>query len=659
MDHPKPNYKANLANAIKWIQENPTEKAVTAGRIFDVKPQSIRMALKRTKRKTKAHGGNNKILSNTQLEAIRVYCREQYEAGLGATKQMVFAAIGQLLLQSQPPRKPPSWRWFQTWLKANPNLHTITTKPIARNRVDTHDEKDVEEWFDKYRATLAKYGIRKGKNIYNMDESGARVGCPKGEEVIVPIEVKEMYTSSPENRKSVTIIEAISADGREPPPPLVICPGKRIMESWIHDNLKGGEMIGQSETGYTNERIAIAWLNHFIKYTKAGPDKPWKLLLLDGHITHENPDFVILAHKNNIKPMEYPSHLTHVLQPLDVGVFRPWKHYHNQAIHHALHSLDFEYTITSFFRDLSTIREKTMKPYTIRNSFRDSGMWPISCKTAVKKMRQYSKKKTPDSTNNVDSLPSLQPTTYYQCETGLQEWEEKMPIILSSPSRKKWQDWAHGTKVQLTKAQLQSHEIQMMQIRLTEHLKARTGSRRSISVGGPLEVEKAREKKEAKAQKEKDEAIRKAEKAVNDAINKAKKALHRRGIDARKAERERKKAIAQFDEEFIPIELLTPIRDPSKDPTSEDLESLKPHPCLVQALEALRPPVVPIDPQLLGDSDDEVAIQLERVVDMVRIVDDKGDSDDDELEGSYSSESEESMESIDSIARNADFISLY
>jgi hypothetical protein len=30
------------------------------------------------------------------------------------------------------------------------------------------------------------------------------------------------------------------------------------MESWIHDNLKRGEVISLSETGYTNERIAIA-----------------------------------------------------------------------------------------------------------------------------------------------------------------------------------------------------------------------------------------------------------------------------------------------------------------------------------------------------------------------------------------------------------------
>ena len=334
-------------------------------------------------------------------------------------------------------------------------MHTITTKPIARDRVDTYNEKDIEEWFDKYRTTLAKYGIKRGKNIHNMDKSGARVGCPKGEEVVVPIEVKEMYTSSPENRKSITIIEAISANGREPPPPLVICLGKRIMESWIHDNLKGGEVIDQLEIGYTNERIAIAWLNHFIKHTKARLDKPWKLLLLDSHITHENPDFVILAHENHIKPIEYPSHLTHVLQPLDVGVFRLWKHYHNQAIYNALHSLDFEYTIASFFRDLSTIREQTMKPYTIRNSFRDSGMWPINCKIAIKKMCQYSNKKPLDNTNyNIDDLPSLQPTTYYQCKIGLQEWEERVPTMLSSPSRGRWQGWSYSTKVQLTKAQL-------------------------------------------------------------------------------------------------------------------------------------------------------------------------------------------------------------
>jgi len=77
------------------------------------------------------------------------------------------------------------------------------------------------------------------------------------------------------------------------------------------------------------------------------------------------------------------------------------------------------------------------------------------------------------------------------------------------------------------------------------------------------------------------------QKAVNNAINKTKKAFHRRGIDARKVERGYKKALIEFNMEFILIEWLTPIRDPTKDPALEGLESLKPHPCLIQGLEAL------------------------------------------------------------------------
>jgi len=242
-------YKARLDNSIQWLQENPGEKPTTASRIFQVKPEAIRVAIFRARKKKEARkatikrGGHNKVLSDTQSSAIQLYCKEQFEGGLGATRQMVYSAISFLKSQEEPPQPPPSWRWFNGWMKSNNNLHTIKTKPIAQNRVDTHSEKDLEGWFGKYHATLDKYNIRKSRNIWNMDESGARVGCPNGEEVIVPIEVKELYTASPENRKFVTIIEAICADGSEPPPPMIICPGQRIMESWIHDNLLGNEVI--------------------------------------------------------------------------------------------------------------------------------------------------------------------------------------------------------------------------------------------------------------------------------------------------------------------------------------------------------------------------------------------------------------------------------
>ncbi|RPA93095.1 hypothetical protein L873DRAFT_1706970, partial [Choiromyces venosus 120613-1] len=133
---------------------------------------------------------------------------------------------------------------------------------------------------------LAKYGINRAKYIYNIDESGIRIGCPTGKTVIVPSEVKNLYTASPENHKSLTIIEAICVNGSHHPPPVIICSGVVIMESWVHENLTGAEAITVSPTGYTNETIALAWLNHFIKHVGARPDQHWHILLLDGHITH-------------------------------------------------------------------------------------------------------------------------------------------------------------------------------------------------------------------------------------------------------------------------------------------------------------------------------------------------------------------------------------
>jgi len=60
-------------------------------------------------------------------------------------------------------------------------------------------------------------------------------------------------------------------------------------------------------------------------------------------------DFQLKAAENHIKLFYFRLYLTHVLQPLDVGIFWPWKHYYNLVIQAALQSLDFEYTITSFF----------------------------------------------------------------------------------------------------------------------------------------------------------------------------------------------------------------------------------------------------------------------------------------------------------------------
>jgi hypothetical protein len=104
-------------------------------------------------------------------------------------------------------------------------------KPITYTRLESHIEEDIRIWFQKYHDILEELHITKGKNVLNMDELGARISYPTSEHVIMPIEVKELYTASPENRKLVTIIETIHADSREPLPPFIITPRKKIMDN--------------------------------------------------------------------------------------------------------------------------------------------------------------------------------------------------------------------------------------------------------------------------------------------------------------------------------------------------------------------------------------------------------------------------------------------
>ncbi|RPB04969.1 hypothetical protein L873DRAFT_1840235 [Choiromyces venosus 120613-1] len=220
--------------------------ASTAVKMFDVNPSSIRtrqLHRHHQERNSRgifnSHGGNNLILTNAQEQAVSRFCLEQLEMCFGATPSILYATICHL--RQQEKKNPPSLRWFQLWIKKIPHLHSIKTKPIAQTRITTHSEEDVKDFFVEYQNTVSKYGIKRAKYIFNMDESGVRIGCPTGEIIIVLIQVKELYTASLENHKSLTIIETICADGREPPPLVIICPGEKIMENCIQDNLTGAE----------------------------------------------------------------------------------------------------------------------------------------------------------------------------------------------------------------------------------------------------------------------------------------------------------------------------------------------------------------------------------------------------------------------------------
>ena len=96
----KADYQKAFNEARSWALESDDHRAVDAARIYHVNENSLTSAIRRIKQRARNSqgvynrwGGNNKILDKAQEEAIQQYCYDQWEMGLGATHEMVKAAI--------------------------------------------------------------------------------------------------------------------------------------------------------------------------------------------------------------------------------------------------------------------------------------------------------------------------------------------------------------------------------------------------------------------------------------------------------------------------------------------------------------------------------------------------------------------------------------
>ncbi len=95
-------------------------------------------------------------------------------------------------------------------------------------RYEVAIETDVRRWFDTFRCALNELKIRR-RNLVNFDENEFRIECSREEQIIVPDDIKELYSASLENRKSATIIEMINAVGDYSSPLMIIIQGQEIM----------------------------------------------------------------------------------------------------------------------------------------------------------------------------------------------------------------------------------------------------------------------------------------------------------------------------------------------------------------------------------------------------------------------------------------------
>jgi hypothetical protein len=189
-----PEYQEAIQRALAFKIAFPDESQAVSGRIFGVNESTLRSRRQREKKGNgPGSGGHNRVLTEAILTTIIKYSEDMVVRGrLGATEKMVFGVI--CYLKEIEGQRPPTYRWFQNFLRTNPTLFFIhKTKPIARNRVSAQDVEDVQTWFNNYTSFCTEQNIGR-ENIINFDEGGFQIGVTSGEEILVPGYMKNVYS---------------------------------------------------------------------------------------------------------------------------------------------------------------------------------------------------------------------------------------------------------------------------------------------------------------------------------------------------------------------------------------------------------------------------------------------------------------------------------
>jgi len=143
--------------------------------------------------------------------------------------------------------------------------------------------------------------------------------------VIVNQATRGNYKVEPGCQEWATIIECISADGVAIPP-LIIFKGETLSTNWIPKDLDPTWRFTNNKKGWTSMDHGEEWLRQcFEPVTSERAKGRTRLLICDGHDSHISPKFVRHCIDKNIFLLLLPPHSSHLLQPLDVGVFRPLK----------------------------------------------------------------------------------------------------------------------------------------------------------------------------------------------------------------------------------------------------------------------------------------------------------------------------------------------
>lgn len=318
------------------------------------------------------------LLSTEQELRLLSYIIEMQELGFGLSANEVRTYAYQIASEKgENPfgngHEKAGWDWWSHFKKRY-GLSLRQPENLSFNRAAAATRPNLDEFYDALTNILEKTGLKdKPNRIWNLDESGFTMVTKPNKIVSLKGSKRVQTQTTAEKGETTTVLLAASASGLHVPP-FFIFKGVRMTDN-LRENAPLLSKVSVSKNGWINSNIFLDFLRHFVE--NIPPVRP-VLILMDSHSSHISPEALQFRKENDLIFVTFPSHCTHLLQPLDVSIFGPLKGSWNRGLRDHLKTCGYKPTKKDFFQIFQSAMQESVTERNIVSGFYKSGIYPLN-----------------------------------------------------------------------------------------------------------------------------------------------------------------------------------------------------------------------------------------------------------------------------------------
>ncbi|KAB0795832.1 hypothetical protein PPYR_09893, partial [Photinus pyralis] len=292
-------------------------------------------SLRQNEKRRVGYNPHNRVFDEEREKQLVQYCKTSVDLYFGLTTKDLRKLVFQFATMNNL-KFPEKWKeselasedWLIAFMRRNPSLTLRTPQATSLNRAMNFNKVNVGKFFDNLASVMDRFHFEP-QNTYNVDETGITT-VQKPSKVIAKKGTKQVGSITSQERGTlVTMCLAVNAVGNTIPP-MFIFPRLKFQQYFIRDGPVGCTGSG-NKSGWMQEAEFLQFTKHFVKHSKPSENNR-VLLLMDNHSSHISIPVIDFCKTNFVTILTFPPHTSHKLQPLDRGVFGPFKKYFNDGL---------------------------------------------------------------------------------------------------------------------------------------------------------------------------------------------------------------------------------------------------------------------------------------------------------------------------------------